>query len=218
MSDLCYREGAKPATRKGILSAEADVNTPSIHSIPGTDQDRAVATLTLAFNTDPIVRWVSPDQGQYESLFPRIARLFGGRAFDHSTAYGTDDLAAVALWLPPGIDPDSDAMGALLEKELPEPDQERVFELLGQMDAYHPHEPVWYLPLTGVAPARQGLGYGSALLSHALQQCDQQRLPAYLEATSERSRDLYQRFDFEPLGVISVPGSPSMWPMLRKPR
>ena len=86
------------------------------------------------------------------------------------------------------------------------------------MGRWHPEEPHWYLPLIGTDPARQGRGYGSALLGEALANCDRQTLPAYLEATSPRNVKLYERHGFEALGTIQEGSSPDITPMLRKPR
>ena len=41
---------------------------------------------------------------------------------------------------------------------------------------------------------------------------------ADLEATSDRSRDLYAHYGFEVTGTIQVADSPPMFPMLRKAR
>ena len=86
-----------------------------------------------------------------------------------------------------------------------------------QMGGIHPSFDHWYLPLAGVDPPSQGHGLGSTLLRHGLQAVDQSGLPAYLEATSPRNRDLYARHDFEEIGVIQHGASPPMWPMLRQP-
>jgi GNAT superfamily N-acetyltransferase len=86
------------------------------------------------------------------------------------------------------------------------------------MGRFHPSEPHWYLPLIGTDPVQQGKGYGSALLRHALAICDQEKMPAYLEATSPRNVPLYQRHGFEGLGTIQVGTSPPITPLLRKPR
>lgn len=43
--------------------------------------------------------------------------------------------------------------------------------------------------------------------------------PAYLEASSERSKALYERLGWEFTGeAVRLPGGPLMWPMWRKPR
>ena len=86
------------------------------------------------------------------------------------------------------------------------------------MDALHPLEPHWHLPLIGVDPAHQGKGIGSALLSHILDVCDAQNVSAYLEATSPQNVPLYERHGFEAVGSIQVADSPQIIPMLHKPR
>jgi GNAT superfamily N-acetyltransferase len=93
-----------------------------------------------------------------------------------------------------------------------------VFGVLEQMDAYHPAEPHWYLPMIGVDPARQGKGYGSALLKHALARCDRDDKLAYLESSNPKNIPLYKRHGFELLGTIRVGSSPPLFPMVRKPR
>ena len=67
-------------------------------------------------------------------------------------------------------------------------------------------------------PAKQGRGYGSALLRHALARCDRDRLPAYLESSNPVNVPLYQRHGFEVIGTIQQGSSPELVPMLRKPR
>jgi ribosomal protein S18 acetylase RimI-like enzyme len=87
-----------------------------------------------------------------------------------------------------------------------------------QMAKYHPSEPHWYLPLMGVDPAHQGKGHGDALMLYALQRCDRDQVPAYLESTNPRNISLYRRHGFEPLGAIQVGSSPTLVPMLRRSR
>jgi GNAT superfamily N-acetyltransferase len=96
--------------------------------------------------------------------------------------------------------------------------QQNIFAFLEQMDSYHPSEPHWYLPMIGVDPAKQGNGYGSALLKHALERCDREGKLAYRESSSPKSVPLYQRHGFELRGTIQVSASPPLFPMLRKPR
>jgi len=182
------------------------------------EQDRAVAVLTTAFSGDPILRWVFPDSRQYLTDFPRLVRAFAGAAFENETAHCAEDFSAIALWLAPGVNPDEEATGALLDEVIPDARKEEAFAFLGQMGEFHPTEPLWYLPLIGVDPAQQGRGYGSALLAHALARCDHQGSSAYLEATSPRNKALYERHGFDEIGVIRAGSSPPMWLMVRKPR
>jgi RimJ/RimL family protein N-acetyltransferase len=41
-------------------------------------------------------------------------------------------------------------------------------------------------------------------------------MPAYLEASTEASRRLYQRLGFEDCAELRLPGGPQMWPMWRR--
>ena len=189
----------------------------SIEVIETADRRRGIATLTMAFVADPIMRWVWPDPDQYATYWPRFAEVFGGRAFDHGTAYGLDDCLAVALWLPPGVGPDEEAFLALLAESTDEQILHDLDGFLEQMDQLHPSADHWYLPLTGVDANAQGRGLGSRLLRHGLAIVDRDGLPAYLEATSPRNREFYEHNGFNVIGVIQAGASPPMWAMLREP-
>jgi hypothetical protein len=43
-------------------------------------------------------------------------------------------------------------------------------------------------------------------------------LPAYLESSNPRNISLYERHGFEIIGLIQAGGSPTLTPMLRRPR
>lgn len=193
------------------------MSTPDVRTATPTDIDRCVATIVLAFSSDPAARWAFADPHVYFDIFPRFVRAFGGKAFDRGSAHHIAGCAA-ALWIPPGVEPDEEAMVALIESAVAESDREAMSGVFEQMAAFHPAEPHWYLPLIGTDPAKRGNGYGSALLRHALAICDREKMPAYLEATSARNVPLYQRHGFEALGTIQVGSSPPITPMLRKPR
>jgi ribosomal protein S18 acetylase RimI-like enzyme len=185
---------------------------------PTADTERAIATLTTAFADDAVTRWVLRDPHLYVTYWPRLIHAFAGAAFANGTADAIDDHGGVALWLAPGVTSDDDAMGALAVEAIPEDQQEEIFTFMGQMAEFHPQEPHWYLPLIGVDTTRQSRGFGSALLVHALERCDADHLPAYLEASSPRNKALYERHGFEVIGVIQAGSSPPMWPMLRAAR
>ena len=182
------------------------------------DEDRAIATLTTAFANDAVTRWVLRDAHLYVTYWPRLIRAFAGPAFDGGTADSIDDHGGVALWLAPGVSSDDEAMGAMAVEAIPEDQQDEIFSFMAQMAEFHPEEPHWYLALIGVDPMKQGHGHGSSLLVHALDRCDAEGLPAYLEASSPRNRALYQRHGFVEIGVIQAGSSPPMWPMLRAAR
>jgi ribosomal protein S18 acetylase RimI-like enzyme len=96
--------------------------------------------------------------------------------------------------------------------------QAQVFGIFERMGRYHPHEPHWYLPLIGVDPRHQRRGHGSALLQHALAQCDRDHAPAYLESSNPANVPLYERHGFAVMDTIQVGSSPPIFPMLRRAR
>jgi hypothetical protein len=64
----------------------------------------------LPIFADPVARWVYPESDQYLASFFGRLREFGGRAFEQDTARSVNDCADVALWLPPGVEPDEAAL------------------------------------------------------------------------------------------------------------
>lgn len=179
------------------------------------DRDVAFAALTTAFGADPVLRWFFPDAATYLVAFPAAVQLLGGPAFETGTAAVTEDHAGVALWTAPGTELDGEALAALVETTVPAARHADVFAVLQAMEAHHPAGEHWYLPFIGVDPAHQGRGLGSGLLRRGLGRVDDDRLPAYLEASSPRNRALYERHGFAVTGEVRVGDSPPLWPMSR---
>ena len=189
-----------------------------MRAVAAADEAPAIATIVRAFAADPVARWVWPRAEQYQQAMPRLARAFGGRAFTSGGAICTDDRAGAALWLPPGVHPDDDALGAVIMSTVADDLRDDALSTFEQMAGYHPSEPHWYLPLIGVDPAHQGKGLGDTLMAYALRRCDADKTPAYLESTNPRNISLYRRHGFEALGTIQAGTSPPLVPMLRRPR
>ena len=193
------------------------MTTPRIKTVTAGEEEAAINVVVRAFSADPAARWLYPDPHQYSVNFPNFVRAFGGEAIEQGSAYSIDGCSGVALWLPPDVHSDEEAIAGLIQRTVSNQRQEDIFALLGQMGGYHPSEPHWYLPLIGVDPALQGKGSGSRLMEHALSRCDRDKQLAYLESSNPKNIRLYERHGFELLGTIQVGGSPPIFPMLRKP-
>jgi GNAT superfamily N-acetyltransferase len=191
------------------------ISDTRIRAATAAEAPRCLEVLTRAFESDPPCRWAWPDPEQYREAFPLFAQAFGGAAIDRGTAHYYDGFGGVALWLPPGAAPDGESLVRVVRETVRGDRKDAMLAMFEQMDAYHPHEPHWHLPLIGVPPASQGRGIGAALLRYALEECDRQQVPAYLEATSPRNVVLYERLGFRALGSIQVADSPPVVPMLR---
>lgn len=194
------------------------MTTPRIKTVTADQEEAAINVVVQAFSTDPAARWLYPDPHQYAVNFPSFVRIFGGKAFEQGSAYSISGFSGAALWLPPGVHPDEEALAGLIQRSVSEHKLEEVLGVFEQMGSYHPSEPHWYLPLIGVDPAQQGRGYGSALMEHALIRCDRDQKLAYLESSNPKNISLHERHGFELLGTIQVGGSPPICPMLRKPQ
>jgi len=61
--------------------------------------------ITLAFATDPLVRWMIPDPTRYLAAMPDIVDAFGSPGIPHGGVFVAGPFAGAALWLPPGVEP-----------------------------------------------------------------------------------------------------------------
>ena len=122
------------------------------------------------------------------------------------------------MWLPPGVAPDEEGMGGVVEEGVNDASLAEVVGVLEQVDASHPAQEHWYLPAIGVDPVMQGKGHGSVLLEESLKICDRNHVAAYLESSNPAGIPLYERFGFRKISEIQAGSSPIVTPMLREAR
>ncbi|MFG3103408.1 GNAT family N-acetyltransferase [Streptomyces sp. NPDC048182] len=197
----------------------------AIRAAGEADRDLVVRLLDVAFQEDPVSCWVFPGAEYRRLTHHRLMAAFADATFADGRVDLAEDGAACALWLPvpAGGGHEREPAGvdeAVLVREAVDPDNPRVEQIARLTARIHPagraHEYLWMI---GVDPARQGEGLGTALIESALDRCDREGLPAYLEASSARSRGLYERLGFAVTGpVLDLPeDGPRMWPMWREP-
>jgi ribosomal protein S18 acetylase RimI-like enzyme len=193
--------------------------TSSVREAGAGELAQLSATLADAFATEPVLQWLFPSRRRRNS---RLRRFFAFELAHHLFPAGrvltTDDFRGANLELPPGrwkmTMPLSVAIGwvPVLGMRVPRASRLQVF-----MSRHHPEEPHYYIRYVGVATRFQGQGLGTALLRPTLDRCDRDGVPAYIEASSERSAALYERLGFVHLGELRVPDGPRLWPMRRPP-
>jgi ribosomal protein S18 acetylase RimI-like enzyme len=194
------------------------------------EADRAAVAdvLGAAFLDDPVFAWLIPDRDERAPLlapmFDALAEAFARHDATWVTTgapTGDGEVTGAALWAPPGVpavDPaDEDRLNGRLG-ELAGPHAERLALCLEVFGAAHPSEPAWFLQFLGTGPAHQGRGVGSSLLRTVLASADRAGEAAYLEATSDRNRRLYERHGFRHVADLPLPDGPTAYAMWRDPR
>lgn len=182
----------------------------------------AAEILAHAFARDPVVSSFLPYRPGQAA---RIARYFELESRVVFKGYGEvwldDDLLGAAMWRKPGGYPEPVSVALpLVPRYLRLFPREflRASRAMTALARQHPREPHWYLFAVGVLPEATGQGRGTRLLDPVLRRCDDERLPAYLEASTESNARLYERLGFENRGEFEIlPGVPVrlMW---REPR
>jgi GNAT superfamily N-acetyltransferase len=196
----------------------ADRELPGIVRLDETEKETAAALIAEAFVDLPAARWLVPDPGQRVEILGRDFTILVGHALRHGHVDLLDDRSGVAVWfdrtrpVPPPDDYPRRLRAACGDHH------ERFEHLDDLFDAHHPAARHHHLALLAVAPGRQGVGRGSALLAHHHRHLDRAGLPAYLEASSESSRDLYLRHGYRVGAPFTLPDGSPFWPMWREPR
>jgi GNAT superfamily N-acetyltransferase len=181
------------------------------------DVSRLKRVYAEAFYNDPVIEWMIPDES---SRIQRSRRFFAIElrhvALARGAVWTTTDLSGAAMSVAPGAWR-MPLRAFLLEGTTFGRRQLRAGRLAAAMHRRHPRQPSYYFRDIGVLPEKQGRGLGVALMQPTLERCDREGLPAYLEATSERSAALYERLGFQLTDELRVGGSPPLLLMLRPP-
>jgi GNAT superfamily N-acetyltransferase len=194
--------------------------TMSIVRAGHRDAHQVAAVIATAFQTLDVAAWLIPAPDERQRVLYGQFRILVEHALDHGTILLAGDRRAAAVWF-------------ARDTPLPEiDDYDRRLELAcGQytdrfhlLDAafakHHPAEAHHHLALLAVDPDQQTHGRGTTLLEHYHTRLDQAGLPAYLEASSPRSRELYLRHGYVDHGppIVLPHDGPSLWPMWRQPQ
>jgi ribosomal protein S18 acetylase RimI-like enzyme len=186
-------------------------------------REAAAETLAEAFHDDPLLHILAPD----ERRRGRVGRWFFQVTVDYGMRWGhvwvTEDVAAVAVWLPPGstwMARRSLRVGmATFPLRVGVRPMVRVMRAAPALERLHTSvtEPHWYLMAIGTRPSRQGAGLGGALLAAGMSRADADGTPCYLETSTEQNVDFYARRGFEVVGQEQLSGH-TLYGMVRPSR
>jgi GNAT superfamily N-acetyltransferase len=204
------------------------VHSPVVRPADAGEVPALSAALARAFAGEPVVNWLVPQRTRRTARRELMFTLEMQQCIlpQDGVAFTADDgiggLVGGCLVLPPGrwqTPLSMDGRTALrwlwaLGTKLP-----RASRFVRAAEEHHLVEPHYYVRWIGIRPELQGHGLGSALMGPALDRCDREGLPAYIEASTERSAALYERLGFVHLSIPELPdGVPRFWPMRRPSR
>lgn len=182
--------------------------------------------LADAFTEDPVFAWLIPPhlRGRDDRLRTFFTSMSRAYLRSGKPCYLTGDASAAALWAGPRawamplsqVIVEAAPNGLALRRNLL-----RALRTQLQMERLHTAQsvPHWYLGYLGTRHDRQGEGLGTKMLQEVLTGLDTDRLPAYLESSSERNLPLYQRNGFRVVGELQALGhGPTIWRMWREPQ
>lgn len=195
-------------------------------------RDQIAAIWADAFEQDPLMKWVFPDDAARRESLRRWWRFMLDHLIPGSELHGTRIDGCVAYWQPPRGEKDSSTQSD--EPDRGESDAQRAFvammtdllgelapsrmEALGQMRQARLSEPHRYLAVLGTSPAQQSQGLGGRVLAPMLDRCDRIGELAYLESSNPANVGFYRRHGFEPIGKFSLGDGVLITPMAREPR
>jgi len=198
---------------------------PTVRPFARADLPATIATLARAFDDDPVMTWIFPDDAmrrrRLPGFFGSALRGSGLRHEGTEVAVRGGQVLGAAIWLPPGTwrPPLWRQLAALPGLVFRLRSRLSVASVTyGALVRLHPERPHWYLSGIGTDPPVQGTGVGGELLHSRLARCDADRLPAYLESSKERNVPFYERHGFRVTGEVTIPGGgPTLWLMWRNP-
>jgi len=187
------------------------------------DVPALVGVLARAFETDPFVSWLVRDDARRAAGYTRFFELALRRlTMPFGEVYTNESCTGAAAWTPPGKWKMSLARQIWMVRHFAAVcGWRRLIKVqlaTAPIVRAHPHEPHHYLFVLGVDPSAQGKGVGRELIAPILSICDRDRLPAYLETSTERNLGFYQSLGFGVTGEHQVKRGPNVWFMWRPPQ
>lgn len=192
--------------------------TPRIAG-PG-DIDTVADIVADSFAHLQVIAFLVPDSDRRWHVSRDWYRLYIAHAINGAgQVVMTEDATAAAVWFDrtsEAIEPEDYAkhLADLAGDDLP-----RFTELDLQMEANHPTDPHWHLLFLAVCPDHWSQGLGSTLMNYTHTRLDAEGIPAYLEATGEQNRRLYQRHGYSDMTppVITLSDDTVLHRMWRPP-
>lgn len=187
----------------------------------------AVSLLAEAFADDPFYQWFVPSgrsrrntlrsalaataQGTRLCVVQQGARVVGAMAWHDPQLPAQSHVAQFShyAWL---------GLHAVLHP-LRVATAARIYQHMLQRRLENAHAPMLVLDLIAVDAAERGRGTGASLLRALFDRADAHQWAIHVETTRPSNLELYQHFDFAPVGDAIIGGdAPPTWCLRRAPR
>jgi GNAT superfamily N-acetyltransferase len=222
--------------------SERRSSSVEVRVLEPTDAAAAATLLARAFDQEPAKLAMMPNSTARRKFLELTlrARLYDPLRYGavHGAVTG-DELAAIAVWYPPGV-PMFSLSGAMrvvfslpfiiwpLARGLPHMVRMLLSDVRETVAMFRKRRPAvvratqgmtWRLDLLGTLPEHRGRGLARALLDRQLRRCDQDGAAVWLEATDPVNPKIYDRFGFKTVVHIAGPRwLLGYWIMRREPQ
>lgn len=165
------------------------------------DKTRVIEILSKSFQNDPQINYILGSNVNHNKKMKRLMAY----SFEFGLANGkveiSEDKNSVAIWK----SSNSKKMTINLFYEsilfffaFGWSGIKRISAMEKKIAAFYPDKTIFnYLWILGTNPNEQGKGYGTAILSKAINNFEQNKIPIYLETSTDSNLYYYQRKRFE---------------------
>ena len=195
-----------------------------IRTTTSSDATEIRRVLAEAFVSDPLVRWIFPDDELRLDATAAWLGLFAERYAREGRVdtVEDDDLAAVALWRMPGSlalpPPSLPSISGLLDALIGKSRAETIWKSLGAIATVTPTGRFAYLHFLAVRPTLQRQGLGRRVIAPGLAFADETGLGVHLETTNPENLGFYQSLGFVISNqLVFEADGPALWAMWREP-
>lgn len=187
----------------------------------------AAESLSRAFENDPMLRWLIPEDDHYQQAAAPLFETWVKYTVLYGKAFRTENFESIALRKKPG-DLKLSFWRVLRSGMIKTPKilGKEAFNRLMWMDNALVEQkkknmgdrPYWYCWILGTDPQFQKQGFGSAVMQHTFDLAKQDGLPCYLETVNPASKTVHEKKGYQLLSQIPLQGSGhELFMMLKKP-
>lgn len=202
---------------------ENEIKVSDIHK---NETAQAAASLSRAFQNDPMMRWLIPNDEDYQRMAIPLFETWVKYAVLYGKALRTENFEAIALRKKPG-DIEFSFWRGFRSGMLKTPKilGKEAFDKLMWMDKVLVEEKkknmadrsFWYCWTLGTDPQYQRQGFGSAVMQRTFDLATKDGLPCYLETVNPASKAVHEKKGYKLLSQVPLQDSGhTLYTMLRE--